>query len=95
MVLSHGVEYCFQAPGGVVPEAGTLVKDWGGRIPIALCFPSTYHTAMSNLGFQAIYAILNAWPDVVCERVVCPTGTCPGNTSDWALPCSPWSRNGR
>lgn len=43
-------------------------KDWGGRVPFALCYPNTYRIGMCNLGFQAIYGLLNAYPDVVCER---------------------------
>ena len=53
-------------------ERGAIVKDWGGRIPVALVFPQTYHAGMSNLGFQSMYALFNTWPDVVCERVFLP-----------------------
>jgi len=49
-----------------------VVKDWGGRIPVALAFPNTYYSGMSNLGFQAIYGLFNANHDVVCERVFLP-----------------------
>lgn len=49
-------------------EQGTIRKDWGGRVPIALVYPNTYYLGMSNLGFQTVYARLNAHPDVVCER---------------------------
>ncbi len=49
---------------------GTLRKEWGGRIPIALIYPNRYRVAMSNLGFQTLYGLLNAEDDVVCERVV-------------------------
>lgn len=48
------------------------MKDWGGRISVALVYPNTYAVGMSNLGFQAIYASLNRLPDVVCERVFFP-----------------------
>lgn len=50
-------------------EEGTVHRDWGGRIPIVLIFPNRYRLAMSNLGFQALYGLLNSAPDVVCERV--------------------------
>jgi len=53
-------------------EQGTVRKDWGGRIPVALVYPNTYAVGMSNLGFQTIYRHLNALPDVVCERVLMP-----------------------
>jgi radical SAM superfamily enzyme YgiQ (UPF0313 family) len=50
-------------------EQGTIRKDWGGKIAVALVYPNTYAVGMSNLGFQTIYRHLNALPDVVCERV--------------------------
>ncbi len=53
-------------------EEGALQKDWGGRIPIALVYPNVYRVGMSNLGFLAVYALLNRHPDVVCERVFFP-----------------------
>ena len=53
-------------------ERGAVVKDWGGKIPIALVFANTYHAGMSNLGFQEVYGLLNAYADVVCERFFLP-----------------------
>ena len=53
-------------------EQGTVIKDWGGKISVALAYPNTYAVGMSNLGFQTIYRHLNAMPDVVCERVFMP-----------------------
>jgi len=50
-------------------EQGTVRKDWGGRLPIALCYPNTYAVGMCNLGFQTIYSLFNAQKDFVCERV--------------------------
>ena len=50
-------------------ETGTIVKDWGGRLPVALVYPNTYYLGMSNLGIHAIYKLLNSYSDVVCERV--------------------------
>ena len=49
-------------------EQGTILKDWGGRLPIALIYPNTYYVGMSNLGFQTIYALLNSYDNIVCER---------------------------
>jgi radical SAM superfamily enzyme YgiQ (UPF0313 family) len=49
-------------------EEGTIYKDWGGRIPIALAYPNTYHVGMSNLGLHVIYRLFNEQPDIVCER---------------------------
>ncbi len=56
----------------VSQEQGTIRKDWGGRLRIALVYPNTYAVGMSNLGFQTIYWHLNQIPDVVCERVFFP-----------------------
>jgi len=53
-------------------EKGTVFKDPGGRINIALCYPNSYSVGMSSLGFQGIYGFLNSLPDVVCERVFLP-----------------------
>ncbi len=50
-------------------EHGTVIKDWGGRLPIALVYPNSYYLGMSNLGIHAIYRLLNGYSDVVCERV--------------------------
>lgn len=53
-------------------EKGTVYKDPGGRINVALVYPNTYHVGMSNLGFQGIYGLLNSMKDVVCERAFLP-----------------------
>jgi radical SAM superfamily enzyme YgiQ (UPF0313 family) len=53
-------------------ETGTIIKDWGGRIPIALVYPNRYFLGMSNLGFQTVYHSLNQLPQVICERVFLP-----------------------
>ena len=49
-------------------ETGTVIKDWGGRLPVALVYPNSYYIGMSNLGIQAIYSLLNGRPDTLCER---------------------------
>ena len=49
-------------------ERGTVFKDPGGRISVALIYPNRYRVGMSNLGFQTIYRHLNRRDDVVCER---------------------------
>ncbi len=49
-------------------EQGTVTKDWGGRLPIALIYPNSYYIGMSNLGLHAIYSLLNSYNEVVCER---------------------------
>jgi len=53
-------------------ERGTVRKQWGGKIPVCLLYPNSYHVGMSNLGFQTLYRILNAQDDVVCERAFLP-----------------------
>jgi len=50
-------------------ETGTIIKDWGGRIPFALIYPNSYYTGMSSLGIHAIYSLLNKYHNVVCERI--------------------------
>src|SRR4051812_29232801 len=51
-------------------EVGTIRRE-GGR-PVALVYPSPYHVAMSSLGFQTIYRILNGIDGVACERAFLP-----------------------
>jgi radical SAM superfamily enzyme YgiQ (UPF0313 family) len=53
-------------------EKGATPKNWGGKLTVCLVYPNRYRTAMSNLGFQAVYAQLNAHPDIVCERAFLP-----------------------
>jgi radical SAM superfamily enzyme YgiQ (UPF0313 family) len=61
-----------QARGLLAKEVGYVTKPHGGRLRVALAFPNTYFVGMSNLGFQTIYTLLNAQPDIVCERVFLP-----------------------
>ncbi|MFC1494431.1 hypothetical protein ACFL6W_04045 [Thermodesulfobacteriota bacterium] len=53
-------------------EKGAIIKDWGGKISIALVYPNNYHVGMSNLGFQVLYGLLNDSDDIVAERVFLP-----------------------
>ena len=50
-------------------ERGTVCKDWGGKIHIALVYPNSYYLGMSSLGFQTVYGKLNSYSNIVCERV--------------------------
>ena len=59
-------------------ERGTVHKDWGGTLPIALVFPNTYHLGMSSLALHTLYRLWNAREGVACERVF----------SDWTPPLS-------
>ena len=61
-------------------ERGTVFKDPGGKINIALAYPNTYSVGMSSLGFQRIYRLLNSFEDVVCERVFLPS---PGDIDEY------------
>lgn len=49
-------------------EEGTVIKDWGGRLPIALIYPNSYYLGMSNLGLHALYRLFNREADIVGER---------------------------
>ncbi|MBN1833287.1 MAG: TIGR03960 family B12-binding radical SAM protein [Deltaproteobacteria bacterium] len=53
-------------------EKGTVRKDWGGKISVALVYPNHYHIGMSNLGFQIVYDLFNRKEKVVAERVFFP-----------------------
>jgi radical SAM superfamily enzyme YgiQ (UPF0313 family) len=53
-------------------EKGTIGKDWGGRLSIALVYPNYYRVGMSNLGFQTVYGLLNRQDDIVAERAFLP-----------------------
>ncbi len=55
-------------------EQGTIIKDRGGKISIALVYPNLYRIGMSNLGFQVVYHLLNSRSDVVAERAFLPDG---------------------
>ncbi len=54
-------------------EKGAVIRDWGARWPLALVFPEIYPVAMGNLGFQAMYHLVNAEPHLACERAFLPT----------------------
>lgn len=53
-------------------EIGTVHKKWANRLPVALIYPNTYSVAVSNLGLQIVYNLLNAYEGIVCERFVYP-----------------------
>ncbi|MBN1161724.1 MAG: radical SAM protein [Dehalococcoidales bacterium] len=54
-------------------EEGAIVKDWGGRLPVALIYPNTYYLGMSNLGVHTVYSLLNSDIKTVGERVFLDT----------------------
>ncbi len=53
-------------------ETGAIQHSWNDRYRIALIYPNTYHQAMSNLGFQTVYHLLNQRNDCLCERFFLP-----------------------
>ncbi|MDY0189799.1 MAG: radical SAM protein [Desulfuromonas sp.] len=53
-------------------ETGCTPKAWGGRLSVALVYPNSYYHAMSNLGFQAVYQIIQQRDDCLCERFFLP-----------------------
>ena len=50
-------------------EEGAILKDWGGKLAVALSFPNSYYVGMSSLALQILYSRLNQDADVVCERI--------------------------
>lgn len=65
-ILTHDIEVQRKR---LARERGTVRKDWGGRVPVALCYPNSYAIGMCNLGLQSVYGLFNAKRDFVCERV--------------------------
>jgi radical SAM superfamily enzyme YgiQ (UPF0313 family) len=53
-------------------EQGAICKQEKGLIRVALVYPNTYKTGMSNLGFQRVYQLANQQETVACERVFLP-----------------------
>lgn len=53
-------------------ETGALPPHRGGTLSVCLIYPNRYATAMSSLGFQTVYRLLNEQPGVVCERAFLP-----------------------
>ena len=54
-------------------EINSVVKDKNEvDVRFAMCFPDVYEIGMSHLGMQILYAMLNSFDDVWCERVFSP-----------------------
>jgi len=53
-------------------ETRFVEPNQGGRLRFVLAYPNTYAVGMSNLGMHTIYRMLNAHPDVWCERAFLP-----------------------
>ena len=52
-------------------EYQSVVKD-DALARICLAFPDVYDIGMSHLGTKIIYSLLNAHPDIACERTFAP-----------------------
>ena len=57
-------------------------------MPVALLYPNTYPVAVSNLGFQLVYSLLNQQEAVVCERFVYPEASQPLRSLESSRPLS-------
>ncbi len=54
-------------------ELGAVVKQPSpAMVRFAFCFPDLYEVGMSHLGMKILYSLLNAEPDIWCERVFAP-----------------------
>lgn len=55
-------------------QSETHIRPHGrvGRLSICLVSPSRYHTGMSSLGFQTVYALMAGSADIRCERAFLP-----------------------
>lgn len=78
-VGTHWWTLCFDLLPGyntvsarLTDEIGTFHKKWKDQLPVALLYPNTYPVAVSNLGYQLVYTLLNQMAGVVCERFVYP-----------------------
>jgi len=44
------------------------LKEWGGRLPVALVFAQPAKVALSTLGWQVVWRLLNERPEIAVER---------------------------
>lgn len=58
------------------------VRDWGGRLPVALVFPEKEKFALSTLGWQVVYRILAESADFAVERFYADDNTSPPVSAD-------------
>ncbi len=58
---------------------------------MALLYPNTYPLAVSNLGFQLLYRLLNASEDIACERFVYPQKQEPFRSLESSRPLADFS----
>jgi radical SAM superfamily enzyme YgiQ (UPF0313 family) len=67
--MKQNYRYNEQAKKIIKQEEGTILKNWGGKLPVALVWPNSYRVGMSSLALHILYRLFNDEPDVVCERV--------------------------
>ncbi len=67
--MKQKYRYIDQAKKIINQEEGAILKDWGGKLPVALVWPNSYRVGMSSLALHILYRLFNDEPDVVCERV--------------------------
>ncbi len=67
--MKQNYRYIDQAKKIISQEEGVVLKDWGGKLPVALVWPNSYRVGMSSLALHILYRLFNDEPDVVCERV--------------------------
>ncbi len=54
-------------------EVNTVIKEHNPEtVKFAFCFPDVYEVAMSHLGGQILYSIINNRDDALCERIFSP-----------------------
>jgi hypothetical protein len=53
-------------------EWNSVVKDWAGRLRVALVYPDVYEEGVCDPLVQTIYATLNGDAEVLCERAFLP-----------------------
>jgi radical SAM family uncharacterized protein/radical SAM-linked protein len=58
-----------QKPGRYIGSELNIIRKNEARVRMALSYPDLYEIGMSNNGLRILYDILNALPDVACERV--------------------------
>lgn len=67
--MKQNYRYINQAKKIMSREEGVILKDWGGKLPLALVWPNSYRVGMSSLALHTLYRLFNDEPDVACERV--------------------------
>lgn len=64
-----GYQYTDKIKKLLAQEEGTVYKNWGGKLPLALVWANSYRLGMSSLALHTLYRLFNDESDVVCERV--------------------------